>query len=466
MVWKLIDTDSPGSESVYGGNDLKKINQYLNGYNLKLVDTTDGVEISTDTSFASESLRLKSPTTGFNYIFQGSEITADRVVTLPLMATDGTIALAASGTITDWGNFMQTFRHQNISFRNPADTFSYILNTSAITTSNRNITLPNLSADDTFVFANATQTLNNKTLASPTITTMTIETDSNIIKHSSTNNTGDLMVNNGTKFDRMARGTANQVPVMNATGTGIIWVDQSAITAGGGGGGEGSSTLPLVGNIIAGSWYGTAAAAGDGIWSSFLTNTSNVTPVDLTDSTGRMGLRYNCTVDDHKGGFRTTNIHFNRMNDPELWLRYKYDPLSASHGSSTNYRVVVGFTSDPSSSDYGSDGGLNNKSAFMWFKETADTVIQVGRNDGDSTQDKSSTVSLAQTDSSVHTIRVFGDNTNSRFGISLDNATATYYTTEIPAATTRLGCIIQFENEGSNSRSFEIYGAYFKAKVI
>ncbi len=462
--WKLVNVDSPGNADVYGGDDIKKIMKLLSGYDLKIEDVTDGVDIGTDFSFSSEKLKIKSPTSGFNYIIRGQDIAADRVITLPLMTDDGEMSLSATGAVNDWGAFMQTFRNQNIAFRNPANTFSYIVNTSAIT-ANRNATFPLLTADDTFVFANMTQTLTNKTLTSPTITAMTINTDTNTIKHSTTNNSGDLFVNTGTKFERFSRGAADQLPIMNASGTGLTWIDKASVGSGGGGGGSTGMALPTPGTTIHGVWYGTGVAAGAGIWSNFLTNASTVTPVDLTDGSGRMGLRYNFLADDDHGGFYTNSTHFSRMNEPELYVRYKYDPLSAAHTSSTSYRVVIGFTSDPAA-DYGTDGALASKSCFMWFKETADTSIQVGRNDGDATGDKDTGVSLTQTNSSVNTIRIFADNVNSRFGISLNGATAVYYTTEIPAATTRLGCIVQFENENSDDRSFEIYGAYFKAKII
>jgi hypothetical protein len=467
MVWKIINIDNVGQDNTYGGNDTKKLMKLLRGYNLLDEDPTDTVNINTEVNFYNEKLKMRSPTTGFHYIWRTQDIIADRYISLPLMTGDGEISLAATSSINDWGTNLQTFRSGNIALRNPANTFSYFLVTSAII-ANRNIIVPLLAADDTLVFENKSATLTDKTLVNPTFTAMTFNTDSNTLKHSTTNNAGDLLVNNGQKFDRKNRGNANQVFTMNATGTDTEWKDPSGlgISGGGGGGSGGDFTFPIVGNTISGAWYGVTTAGGAGLWSDYLTSVNNVTPVDIGDGTGRMGMRWNFLADDDRCGFRTSNHHFYRMNDPELWVRYRYDPLSATHTSSTNYRVVIGFTSDVTA-DYGSDGALANKSCFMWFKETADTVIGTGRNDGDATQDKdSSAISLSQTNNSVHTIRLFGDNTNSRFGISLDGATAVYYTTEIPSATARLGCIVQFENEGTDDRSFEILGAYFKAKVI
>lgn len=466
MVWRIIPVDAPGNELNYAGDDIKKINKYLSGYDLKLVDVTDEVDIETETSFGSDKLSVKSPTTGFRYIFRGSDIAADRYITLPLMTGDGTMALSSTTSANDYGTNMQTFRHQNIQFRNPANTFSYIWNTSAIT-ANRSITLPLLTANDTVVFANATQTLTNKTLSAPTISSMTLNTDSNTIKHSTTNNSGDLLVNTGSKFDRLARGGANQIPIMNSTGTGLTWIDKASLEGAPGEPGEpgesgsGDFQVPIVGNIITGVWYGTAPKAGAGVWSDFLEDTSTVTPSNITDTSGRMGLRYDFTVDDDRAGFRTLNTFCCRMNDPELWVRYKY----ISNGFDTDYRIVMGFTTDPSA-DYGADDALQSKSFFGWFKETLDSSTQVGLNDGDATQNKDPSVSLSASNESVNTIRLFGDSANNRWGASLNGANASYFTSEIPSSTTRLGVIVQIENEDSNDRSCEIYGAYFKAKVV
>src|SRR5215212_2720034 len=460
MVWKLINIDSPGNPLVYGGDDIKKIMKFLSGYDLKFDDTSDAVNIDTETSFSSEKFRIKSPTTGFNYIFRGQDIVADRIISLPLMDGDGEISLSSTGAINDWGTSMQTFRNQNIQFRNPANTFGYIWNTSAILAS-RNITLPLLTADDEIVFKNHPQTLVGKTLTSPTITAMSIDTDTNTIKHSTTNNAGDLLVSNGTKWDRFGRGTANQVPKMNATGTGLEWVDSTSL--GGGGGGGSTSNLPTVGNTIEGAWYGTSAIAASGVWNGFLTNTSTVTPVNITDTSGRIGLNYTLTSDNAAAGFRTTDEYFTRLNDPELWVRYKY----TANAQDSEYRIYMGFIENVT---IGLDTGVDqlaNHSAFMWYKDDVVTEnIHVGRNDGDATQDNDSTVSVVHTNESIHTVRLFAESVNNRFGISLDGANATYYTTEIPAATTRLGCIVQFINDDSNTRNFELYGAYFKAKVI
>lgn len=91
------------------------------------------------------------------HVVDGSHAT-DRI---PIAAIEGT-AVALSGTQTISGT--KTFNNQALQVNNPAATFQYIFNGSAITV-NRNVTLPLLVGDDTFVMAAFTQTLTNKTMS-------------------------------------------------------------------------------------------------------------------------------------------------------------------------------------------------------------------------------------------------------------------------------------------------------------
>jgi hypothetical protein len=67
-----------------------------------------------------------------------------------LTATDQS-STAAVDMATTW-----KFRNTKEQLANPANTFNYIVNTSAIT-ANRNVTYPLLTADDTYLFLNASQ---------------------------------------------------------------------------------------------------------------------------------------------------------------------------------------------------------------------------------------------------------------------------------------------------------------------
>jgi hypothetical protein len=254
--------------------------------------------------FPSSQLKVQNPGATFNYIMAGSAIVADRTVTLPLLAgndvlvteafaqtlTNKTIVagnntitgivdanitahISTKITITDkthlnsaivyndqantYGNFVQSFLTSTAKVMNPANTFGYLIAGSAITTANRTITLPLLTADDTFTMNSFAQTLTNKTLTSPTIgtilntgtltlptaTTTLVGTDTTDTLTSKTINatnntitdtsgaTGDILRHNGTKFVRLARGSANQVLTTNSGATDIAW----AAPAGGSG---------------------------------------------------------------------------------------------------------------------------------------------------------------------------------------------------------------------------------------
>jgi len=120
----------------------------------------------------------------------------------------GDVLSTASNT---YGDFDQIFRSGRLDVRNPANTFSYSITGSAITAA-RAITLPLLTADDTIVVLALAQTLTNKT----------INATNNTITDTSTA-AGDILKSDGTKFTRLARGSANQVLAVNSGGTDIAW---------------------------------------------------------------------------------------------------------------------------------------------------------------------------------------------------------------------------------------------------
>jgi hypothetical protein len=99
----------------------------------------------------------------------------------------------------------------SIILNNPANTFKYTISPGAIA-ADRIISFPAIVADDSFIFAAAGQTLTNKTIVAA----------SNTITDTSAT-TGDILRHNGTKFVRLARGSANQVLAVNAGGTDIAW---------------------------------------------------------------------------------------------------------------------------------------------------------------------------------------------------------------------------------------------------
>jgi hypothetical protein len=69
--------------------------------------------------------------------------------------------------------------------------------------------------------------------ASETLTNKTISVDLNPVNHSTTNSAGELLVNNGTRYTRKAKGAALQILRVNAGATDLEYVDPSGITGGG-----------------------------------------------------------------------------------------------------------------------------------------------------------------------------------------------------------------------------------------
>jgi hypothetical protein len=114
--------------------------------------------------FEDDGLLIQNPANTFNYIFQSAAIVADRTITIPLLTASDTFAFI--GHAQSW-TAKQTFQDDSIEISNPADTFQFILQSSAIV-ADRIATLPLLTTGDTFAFEAHTQTLTNKTLGTAT----------------------------------------------------------------------------------------------------------------------------------------------------------------------------------------------------------------------------------------------------------------------------------------------------------
>lgn len=105
-------------------------------------------------------LRINNPLQSFQYIITPSAISANRTINLPLITADDTFMLLnAVQNVVGQKNFSNGALRVN----NPANTFNYRFVGGAII-ADRQITLPLLTENDTFVFANTPQTLTGKTI--------------------------------------------------------------------------------------------------------------------------------------------------------------------------------------------------------------------------------------------------------------------------------------------------------------
>ena len=142
--------------------------------------------------FVDDGLIIQNPANTFNNIFQSSAILADRTITIPLLTASDTFAFI--GHAQSW-TAKQTFQDDSIEISNPADTFQFILQSSAIL-ADRTLTIPLLTGNDTLVTEAHIQTLTNKTITAAGNTLTIASTDLTdtavIVRTDQTNTFGDF----------------------------------------------------------------------------------------------------------------------------------------------------------------------------------------------------------------------------------------------------------------------------------
>jgi len=139
MVWKVVNIGNVGTSSKFGSDDTDKINKLFSNVDV------DDVTINSDWWFKDGKFNLWNPAGTFYTTLKSGAITANRTLNLP--AITGTDTLASLGLAQTF-TAAKTFNSSLLKLRNPANTASYIIVPSAIT-SDINLTLPLLTANDT-----------------------------------------------------------------------------------------------------------------------------------------------------------------------------------------------------------------------------------------------------------------------------------------------------------------------------
>lgn len=98
MTWKKINTGHKGRTDVFGGNDIDKISDALGG-----TTVTDTLDINSSTTVRNGKLKFPNPANSFNYIISPSAITANRNITLPTLLTNGSFLMQDSAQIMTSG---------------------------------------------------------------------------------------------------------------------------------------------------------------------------------------------------------------------------------------------------------------------------------------------------------------------------------------------------------------------------
>jgi hypothetical protein len=166
-----------------------------------------------DNMFRSGRLKVRNPANTFSYSFTGAAVIGDRVLNLPLLTGADTLVTQAFGQTLTNKTLIQN--NNTLQMWNTAADRKYIFKVPDGVPSGADITIewPNTIVNDQIISAAGTTTFTNKT----------INLDANTVKHSSSNVLGDLIANNGTKFDRLAKGSANTYLRVNYGGTNIEW---------------------------------------------------------------------------------------------------------------------------------------------------------------------------------------------------------------------------------------------------
>lgn len=158
-----------------------------------------------------------------------------------------------------------------------------------------------------------------------------------------------------------------------------------------------------------------------------LTFTGTVTSSSDSTLGGRTRFATGAVRDTLVGWIGLTT-HIVRMRwKPRIKYRFKVSDI-------TNSRSLMGFVG--STTQPTGDDPLNALNGFMFGKISTSGNWVIIRNDGTQASVVADTGILA--DINTHTIELIGDFANIRWGSSFDGGDVTWYTTEIPGATSLL----------------------------
>jgi hypothetical protein len=329
----------------------------------------------------------------------------------------------------------QTFNATTTQKLRSADgaSFYYNINPGTIA-ADRNFVLPNMTSNDVAMVTAHAQTVTSKTmvLASNTITDTSAAT-------------GDTVRYNGTRFVRLAMGTANQVLATNSGATDIAYTTLN------------KDHIMHVNNPIKiarkfGALYGTSVSPlyPLNLTISAATGQASATPAILT-SIGRYVPHTTGAVSGDNAGGHHANL-LQRSHNPYWSFRGRMSSATVS-----TYRTFFGLSSDAANSPTG-DTYADSKSVAMIGHRTTDTNWQFIHNDGSATALYENTG--VAVNSSLRTFEIYGDDSGARFGYSIDGAAVTWFTSQVPATGTNLGIIHEIETAEAVAKSFDLIAMY------
>jgi hypothetical protein len=135
---------------------------------------------------------------------------------------------------------------------------------------------------------------------------------------------------------------------------------------------------------------------------------------------------------------RTSALVTARGFNPNLFCRFRINQTDQ------NCRIFIGFKA--SSSMPNSDDPLNAIAGFALGTISTNTNYQIFNDSGSGATTVTSTGTAI--DTAIHTIQLQADDTNTRWGWSLDGGSMTYISTAIPSQTAGLSYIFGIVNSG------------------
>lgn len=269
-----------------------------------------------------------------------------------------------------------------------------------------------------------------------TLTNKTINLIDNTVTDTS-QATGDIIKNNGTRFVRMPMGSANQVLKVNGAGTDIAWASGSGVALPDG------SSVPSTGRW--GAFWGGAV---NGIGVLNMQTLYNEIAGDTLSSTESYTTFTSDNVDDDVVTLRTMKM-FRR--DSNWVIKIKWGMTLTS-----NFKMNIGFNSVEAypTGGSGSDNPLNSQNGIMIrCSKDIENNYFIARNGGAGSQTQVDS-GVAAGNTTFHTATFNINNTN--MSVTLDAVSPFTYTTAIPTTTAPMSFWVHMENIGGTAHGFNL----------
>lgn len=412
--------------------------------NLPLITGTDTLVVlglaqtfTAAITFNDTTLLLRNPANTFSVTLGAGAQTGAQTFTFPVTASDTITTIAATQTLTN-----KTISAPTLSgsvagtptiasawtwstaqaFPNLTTVGTNVVISATGLTAVRTYTFPDLT--DTLVTLTATQTLTNKTLTSPTISTII--------------NTGTLTL--PTSTDTLV-GRATTDTLTNKTYDGETNTPKNMWP------------MPSVERV--GVWSGINAngtGSGTGVFATGISVTGTITGVNPTATEGPTTKYDTGAVSGTGAGIRESTNFFTTAG---INAKIKFK-LSVQQTTSCGF--WIGFTSTGTFWTT-SDEPLANVSGVMFGFRSTDTNWTVARNTGSATS-TFDTTPFGAFDTNTHTVEVtLNGATNAT--VKLDSTVATY-TTTIPATSTALTFVGQMINTAAASKTWQLWYVQYR----